>query len=57
MQTVIDALKPIAKAVVGAAVPILIVAAQDIVASGANWTLAAITSFLTGLSVWAKRNG
>ena len=57
MQVIVEALKPIAKAVVAALVPILVVAVQEIVASGADWVLGIVTAVLTSLAVWAKSNG
>ncbi len=56
MQKLIDILNPIAKAIVGAAMPLLITGVQDLVSSGADWTLALAMSVITGLAVWAKPN-
>lgn len=57
MGKVVEILSPIAKAVVAAVVPILVVAVQDVVSSGADWVVGVVTAFLTSLAVWAKANG
>ena len=57
LEAVVAWAKPVAKAIVAAVVPILVVAIQELGASGANWALALVTAVATSAGVWAKSNG